>query len=259
MNRLWQHHFGRGLVDSPNDFGRMGQIPSHPELLDWLALKFREEGGSIKSMHRLLMTSATYQLSSVVENSRASTVDADNRLLWRQHRRKLDAESIRDNLLVACDRLSFRMGGPSFKDFVIERPEHSPHYEYHLHSPSDTESHRRSIYRMIVRSQPQPFLTTLDCADPSISVDRRNESLSPTQALAMLNNKLALWSANTMAENIVTTTSDASRQIQAIYRKALSRNPTKDELELLVAHLKEKGLTEVCRVVLNLNEFYFVD
>ena len=201
VNRVWQYHFGRALVDSPNDFGRMGRQPTHPELLDWLAAEFRDGGGSLKKLHRLIVTSATYRQISTddegvcpceADNPDATpppphpgaAIDADNTLLWRMNRRKLDAESMHDSVLTIAGKLDLTMGGPGFQDFVIEHPEHSPHYEYALHDVEDPKSLRRSIYRFIVRSQPQPLMTVLDCADPSMSVDKRNESVNALQALA---------------------------------------------------------------------------
>jgi len=126
VNRVWQYHFGRGLVDSPNDFGRMGQQPTHPELLDWLAVEFRDGGQSIKQLHRLIVTSATYRQASCASGdaTAAEAIDADNRFLWRMNRRKLEAEAVRDSVLSVAGRLDLTMGGPSFRDFVIEQPAH---------------------------------------------------------------------------------------------------------------------------------------
>src|SRR4030095_5199709 len=126
----------------------------------------------------------------------------DNRLLWRMNRRKLEAEAIRDSVLAVSGQLDLTMSGPGFQDFIVEKPEHSPHYEYALHNPDDPKSHRRSIYRFIVRSQPQPFMTVLDCADPSMSVDKRNESISALQSLALLNNKLMVVMAQHFASRL---------------------------------------------------------
>jgi hypothetical protein len=262
VNRVWQHHFGRGLVETANDFGRMGAKPSHPELLDWLAVTFRDDfGGSLKKLHKLIVMSETYRQSSefVVRPSGRSdglkpelrTEDANNIFLSRQTRRKLDAEAIRDSILAVSGKLDLTMGGPSFQDFVIDKPQHSPHYEYHLHDPEDPKSHRRSIYRFIVRSQQQPFMTVLDCADPSMRVDKRNESLSPLQALAMMNNGLTV----TMAKHFAAHASSVKRA----FHLALAREPTAEELAALEDYAKREGLENACRVILNLNEFSFVD
>ncbi len=175
-NRVWQYHMGRALVGTPGDFGRMGETPTHPELLDWLAVQLRDEGGSLKDLHRLIVNSAVYRQSSrvadcpqCVDESASNdprTLDSGNRYLWRMNRRQLEAEAVRDAMLMVSGKLNPQMGGPSFQDFVIEKPEHSPHYQYHLHDPEDPDCHRRSVYRFIVRSQTQPFMTVMDCARP---------------------------------------------------------------------------------------------
>ncbi|MGA0409777.1 MAG: DUF1553 domain-containing protein, partial [Limisphaerales bacterium] len=178
VNRVWQYHFGVGICETPNDFGRMGAEPTHPDLLDWLAVEFRDGGQSLKQLHRHIVHSATYRQTSAVDPNKAK-LDGNNRYLWRMNRRRLEAEAYRDSVLQVAGLMDHRMGGASFMDFVIEKPEHSPHYQYHLHDPLDPKSHRRSVYRFIVRSQQQPFMTTLDCADPSLMVARRNETLTP--------------------------------------------------------------------------------
>ena len=258
VNRVWQHHFGRGLVDTPNDFGRMGQLPSHPELLDWLAVEFRDGGRSLKTLHRLIVTSSVYRQQSQ-SNALAEQVDSSNALLWRANRRKLDAEALRDSLLFVAGKLDDRMGGPAFQDFVIEKPEHSPHYEYHLHDPEDPKSHRRSIYRFLVRSQTQPFMTTLDCADPSMIVDKRSETVTALQALALLNNKLVLSMSGHMAKRIEAASPDERQRVVLAFRLATGRSPTADEVEALSDYARQHGLIQTCRVILNLNEFAFVD
>ena len=155
-NRVWLDHFGRGIVDSPTDFGRMGQLPSHPELLDWLACELRDHahagGGSLKALHRMIVTSAAYRQVST-SNADGAIKDAGNALLWRMNRRKLDAESIRDSVLAASGHLRDQMYGPSFQTFVIEKPEHSPHYEYEKADPDDPRTFRRTVYRFL-RSLP---------------------------------------------------------------------------------------------------------
>jgi mono/diheme cytochrome c family protein len=256
-NRIWQFHFGRALVDTPNDFGKMGQRPTHPELLDYLAAELRDHQ-SLKSLHRLIVTSATYKQSSATQAGNAK-LDADNRYLWRQNRRKLEAEAVRDSILAVAGKLDLTMGGPSFRDFVVEKPEHSPHYEYHLHDPEDPKSHRRTIYRFVVRSKQQPFLAALDCADPSLAVEKRNETLTPQQALALLNNALALTMAKHFAERVQGLGESDAARVEAAFRLALGRAASRAEHEALTAYAKEFGLTNACRVILNLNEFMFVD
>ncbi len=277
-NRAWQHHLGRGLVDSPNDFGRMGQLPTHPELLDWLACEIRggstREGEapaeprvaparSLKHLHRLIVTSATYRQSAEILGGSApvtpQSIDSTNSLYWRANRRKLDAESLRDSMLLVAGKLDDRLGGPAFQDFVIEKPEHSPHYEYQLHDAEDPRSHRRSVYRFLVRSQTQPFMTTLDCADPSMIVEKRNETVTALQALALLNNKLVLSMSKHMAARVAAAGTDEPQRIALAFQLSLGRSPSTDELDALVAYAREHGLSQTCRVILNLNEFAFVD
>ncbi|MEY3143015.1 MAG: hypothetical protein RLY21_1508 [Planctomycetota bacterium] len=261
VNRVWQYHFGRGIAATPNDFGRMGGTPSHPELLDWLAASFRDDmRGSLKSLHRLIVTSAAYRQQSAVANPKADAIDRDNTLLWRANARKLEAEAVRDAVLATTGSLDLTMGGPGYRDFVIERPEHSPHYRYDLADPNDTTTFRRSIYRFIVRSQLQPFLTALDCADPSMRVDRRNQSLSPNQALAYLNNGFMLAQTERFAARVAREAGDDPvAQVDRAVRLALGRAPDADERARLVAFVRSHGLANACRVLFNLNEFSFID
>ena len=272
VNRVWQYHFGHGLVDTPNDFGHKGALPTHPELLDWLAVEFRDGGQSLKRLHRLIATSATYKQASTVGGAmgnqysvisdpwaKAASIDADNRYLWRMNRRKLEAEAIRDSVLFVSGQLDFTMGGPSFRDFVIEKPEHSPHYEYQLHDFEDPKCYRRSIYRFIVRSQPEPFMATLDCADPSMLVAKRNESVSPLQALALLNNSFVLTMSKYFARKLETGGGDLPTQIRRAYYDAMGQLPSPEAQQTLAQYAREFGLTNFCRVLFNLDEFSFVD
>ena len=258
VNRVWQHHFGRGIVDSPNDFGRMGQRPTHPDLLDYLATRFRDGGQSIKALHRLILTSATYRQQSKSRAHEAS-IDGGNRFLWRMHKRRLDAESIRDSVLELADAMNLEMYGPSFQDFVIEKPEHSPHYQYHLHDPLDPRSHRRSIYRFLVRSQQQPFMTTLDCADPSMMVDKRSETLTPLQALSLLNNRFMTAMAERMGQSLKNDNVNREKGIRYLFYRLTGREIQDEELTALNDYASRHGEANVCRIMLNLNEFVFVD
>jgi cytochrome c553 len=259
VNRVWQYHFGAGLVTTPNDFGHNGAKPSHPELLDWLAAEFRDSGGSLKKLHKLIVMSATYrQTSQLTTDHRPPTTD--NTLLWRQNRRKLEAEAVRDAVLMVSGKLDLTMGGAGWQDFVIERPEHSPHYEYGLADPNDNKTWRRSIYRFIVRSQTQPWMTALDCADPSMRVDKRNESLSPLQALALLNNGFMVTQAQHFAARLEKETpNNLAAQIERAIWLAFGRAPTPTEQQKYEVFARRYGLPNLCRVLLNLNEFTFAD
>ncbi len=259
VNRVWQYHFGRGIVATASDFGRMGAVPTHPDLLDWLAAEFRDGGGSLKSLHRLIVTSAAYRQGSRSRDESAA-IDADNQYLWRQNRRKLEAEAIRDAVLAAAGTLDLTMGGPGWQDFKVEHPVHSPHYRYDLADPADKSIWRRGVYRFIVRSQTQPFLTCLDCADPSMRVEKRNESISALQALSLLNNGFMVVQARQLADRVAREAGDAPvAQVKRAFELAIGRDPDADEAAALVEVVKAHGLANVCRAILNLNEFAFVD
>lgn len=258
VNRIWLYHFGRGLVDSANDFGRMGELPTHPELLDWLATEFRDGPQSLKQLHRKIVTSSTYRQASL-DRPEEIERDADNRFYWKMNRRLLDAESIRDATLQVSGKLNTQLYGPPFQDFVIERPEHSPHYEYHLHDPNDPVSHRRSIYRFIVRSQQQPFMQTLDCADPSESVAKRTTTLTSLQALTLMNNQFMIAMSKHLAQRAIEHSDDAVEQVRFMWRQALGRELNDGERDELVNLVKQFGLPYAARAILNLNEFVFVD
>ena len=247
-NRIWLGHMGRGIVDSPNDFGRMGMLPTHPELLDWLAARMRETE-SVKELHRLIVTSSTYRQSSA-DNPDKAAIDASNAYYWRATRRKLRAEEIRDSVLSVAGALDLKMGGPSFQDFTF-KDDHTPKYWYHLHDPNDSRTHRRTIYRFIARSQTQPFLTTLDCADPSQMVPKRDETTTALQALALMNNPFM----TTMSERFASRTETIDEAIWL----ALGRAPTAAEKDILSNYLEKHGMSATARVVFNLNEFAYVD
>ncbi len=258
VNRVWQYHFGRGLSDTPNDFGLNGSVPSHPELLDWLATEFRDTGGSLKGLHKQIVMSATYR-QSTKSNADAERIDTNNALLWRQNRRKLEAEAVRDAVLAFSGKLDLSAGGPGWQDFVIEHPAHSPHYEYKLADPEDAKTWRRCVYRFIVRSQTQPWMTSLDCADPSIRVDKRNESLSALQALALLNNGFMLTQSIHFAERVQRERPDLDGQVARAYSLAFGHEPSEGDRDKLIHFAKTHGMPSLCRILLNLNEFSFVD
>ncbi|WP_083435139.1 DUF1553 domain-containing protein [Rhodopirellula islandica] len=258
VNRIWQYHFGQGIVATPNDFGRMGAEPTHPELLDWLAVEFRDGGQSMKTLHRMIVTSNTYQQTSA-DNPANSAIDGSNQFLWRANRRRLSAEELRDSILSVSGTLDTTMGGPGFYLFALSKTEHSPHFEYHKFDPSDERSHRRSIYRFIARSQPNPFLTTLDCADSSQSTPRRNETLTSLQALSLMNNKFNLVMAEAFAKRLELESDNLPGQVERAMRLLCQRVSTPAERDELVAYADDHGLQNLCRILFNLTEFVFVD
>ena len=201
VNRVWHYHFGQGIVDTPNDFGRMGSQPTHPELLEWLAGWFIDQRPFAQALHRLLVTSAVYRQSSHGQCRAYAASTRGNRYLWRMNRQRLDAESIRDSMLAVCGKLDLTMGGPSVQQFLF-KDDHSPIYDYERFDVDDPRSLRRSVYRFLVRSVPDPFMECLDCADPSIMTPRRNTTLTSIQALALLNNPFVVRQAEHFAERL---------------------------------------------------------
>ena len=258
VNRIWQYHFGRGIVATPNDFGRMGAEPTHPELLDWLASEFRDGGQSMKTLHRLIVTSSVYRQASDNHEHNAA-IDGSNQYLWRMDRRRLEAEEVRDSILAVSGALNPEAGGPGFYLFELERPEHSPHYEYHKFDPGNRASHRRSIYRFIVRSQPNPWMTTLDCADSSQSTPRRNETLTSLQALSLLNNRFTLVMAERFADRLQKEARALPEQIELAMQLATQRSPGPEERGEFTAYAREHGLNNLCRYLFNLSEFVYLD
>ncbi len=252
VNRIWLNHMGRGIVDSPNDFGRMGMKPTHPELLDWLAYRFREKE-SIKDLHRVIVMSSSYRQVSAHDAGKAA-VDGSNQFYWRMNRRKLRAEEIRDSVLTAAGKLNPEMGGPSYQDFKF-KDDHTPKFWYHLYDENNPASHRRSIYRFIARSQTHPFMTALDCADPSQMVPKRDETTTALQALALMNNPFM----TAMAENLAARVEKADSPISDAVWLAMGRAPTTVELDSLRTYSKEHGLANTCRLIFNLNEFVYLD
>lgn len=254
-NRVWYLHFGQGLVATPNDFGVSGDRPSHPELLDWLAVKFIESGWSVKSLHRLIVHSATYRQASAFMDSAAS-IDADNRLLWRFAPRRLEAEAVRDAMLVASGQLNPNGGGPSFRPFTTTE------FNATFYTPVDRdepEFNRRTVYRINVNSGKDPLLDSFDCPDPSVKTPRRGVTTTPLQSLELMNNAFVQRQASHFAKRTMQTANDdVSNAIESAYRMALGRTPNRDELIRAIAVAKERGMASVCWALFNSTEFIYV-
>ncbi len=258
VNRVWHYHFGRGIVDTPNDFGANGSMPTHPELLDWLAANFRDGRQSLKDLHRLILTSSVYQQTSRA-NPAAQQVDSDNRRLWRMNRTRLDAESVRDSILAIAGRLQFTMGGPGFEPFQF-KDDHSPVYDYEIPAQSDhPTTRRRTVYRFIVRSVPHPFLDCLDCADPNSNTPVRNTTLTALQALALLNDAFVIRQAEHFAARLQQASDKPVEQLNHAYRLTLGRLPDANERQRWKRYIEKHGLANACRLLSNTNEFVFVD
>ncbi len=262
VNRIWQRHFGRGLVGSLNDFGQMGEQPTHPELLDWLATWFRDHGQSFKQLHRRIVTSATYCQSSEgrAADDPAYERDPENRLLWRMERTRLDAESIRDALLANSGRLDLSMGGPSDRQFDLQPGSHvTPLVDYSkfdLHNPA---AFRRGVYRFLFRTLPDPWMESLDCPAGDLLTPARENSVTVQQALALWNNAWSVQLCEWMAERLQRSAEQTPAQVRLAFRLVLGREPQDSECLEFTQYAEQYGLANACRVLINLNEFIYVD
>lgn len=260
VNRVWHYHFGRGLCDTPSDLGRMGGIPTHPELIDWLALWFRDEAkGSLKALHRLILTSDTY-CQSVRQDEAAIKLDGENRFLWRQNRHRLDADAIRDFTLAASGSLDLSMGGPGIQHFKQSKgPQLTPALDYSGYDWGNPGASRRSIYRTVWRGIADPFMEALDFPDLGLLSPSRGYSASSLQALALYNNDFILYHSEKMANESATHFRELDRQVSECAKQVWLRSLHEDEHSRLTQFAKQHGLAELCRVLLNSNEFLFVE
>jgi mono/diheme cytochrome c family protein len=261
VNRVWHHHFGRGLVGTLNDFGHMGEVPTHPELLDWLAVEFRDHGQSLKQLHRLIVTSATYR-QTVNISPEAAASDPENRLLSRMNRTRLDAECVRDAVLQVSGRLELRMGGPSDRQFDLQPGIHvTPKVDYTKFNLDSDLGRRRSIYRFLFRTLPDPFMETLDCPSGDQITPTRTNSVTVQQALALWNDVFIARHCEHIA-NRIQDEPDAKQlrpQVARASELILCRMATEAEIDALVAYAQKHGLANACRLLLNSNEFLFVN
>ncbi|MEX0818479.1 MAG: DUF1549 and DUF1553 domain-containing protein, partial [Pirellulaceae bacterium] len=245
VNRVWVHHFGHGLVRTPSDFGLRSDPPSHPELLDYLAATFVEEGWSIKELHRQIMTSAVYRQSSVNREDGAR-VDPENRLLWKLNRRRLDFESLRDAVLAVSGNLTTEMYGPSLDLFGGQQG-----------------LPRRSVYGFIDRMDVSPLLTTFDFPNPSTSSPQRESTTVPPQALYLMNNAFAAEAARGLAQRVVGSTNGTDDRVRSAYELLFARKPTVEEVDaaqqFLGAEPEEAAWRAYLHGLLMTNEFAFVD
>ncbi|MBI2948495.1 MAG: DUF1553 domain-containing protein [Verrucomicrobia bacterium] len=229
VNRIWQYHFGRGLVGTASDFGSKGDRPTHPQLLDWLASEFVRTGWSIKQMHRLIMTSSTYRQSSQYREA-AARADSENKLLWRFPRQRLEGEALRDSALEVAGLLNVRMGGPSV---FPELPQGLSVTGGWPVTKDELERNRRSVYVFVRRNARYPIFEAFDMPDTHETCSRRTVTTSPIQALTLLNNKLTLEWAQAFAGRVLGLAgTDLDRQIDTAYRLAFSRSADKTEMEI---------------------------
>ncbi len=254
VNRIWQHHFGRGLVATSSDFGLSGGAPTHPELLDWLAAQFVENDWSIKALHRLMLSSETYQQSSR-RNPRAESIDSDCRLFWRYPSRRLEAESIRDSILHVSGQLNLQMYGPGF-DFFQARGGLSGFPPVESFGPPEL---RRMIYAHKVRMEPVPVFGAFDCPDAGQPTPLRSQSTTPVQALSLFNSRFVIDQAAQFAERVqAKCPQSVERQVALAFQFALGREPTEREQADSTEVVAQHGLATLCRVLFNSNEFLFI-
>ena len=268
VNRIWQEHFGKGLVATPNDFGLAGAKPTHPELLDWLASGFIDNGWSVKSLHRLIVTSATYRQSSIPVGKRNRS-SAENDLLSHQNIRRLSAEQLRDSLLAVSGTLKLDHSGgpPIWPELPPEILQANPAFlddnetkTKGWYASPKTNQNVRSVFLIQKKTVRVPFMETFDLPENSISCARRNVSIVAPQALSLLNSSLTIEAARALAERVQREAgTDAAIQVERAFVLALQRAPQQDERRACLALVQQRNLAELCRALLNVNEFVFVD
>jgi hypothetical protein len=256
VNRIWQGHFGEGIVRTPNDFGRQGDAPTHPELLDWLAVEFAERGWSVKEMHRQIMMSATYRAASVADENTLRK-DPENRYFSRMNRRRLDADAIRDSILAVAGTINLKMGGvgiipPLSKEETLAA--RMPHL-WPAH-PNPAEHNRRSVYLQMKRSLTLPMLQIFDAPDTSASCARREKSTVAPQALALMNSEFTSGQAAQFAARLG---GDHEAAVDKAWRIALGRAPAPEERQTALEYLRRNSLQRLCLMLFNLSEFVYVD
>jgi hypothetical protein len=240
-------------VETPSDFGFNGGQPSHPELLDWLAKRFVDEGWRSKEMIRLLVTSATYRQDSRWANAEGASRDAEGRLRWRGTMRRLEGEEVRDAMLAVSGTLNPQVGGPSYRDVTMIQGRNGNHEFTTPTNSFDADSRRRTIYRLSARTGNHPLLESFDCPDPTVMAPRRNRTITPLQALSLLNNPFAEHCGRSLAERVGGGEPDA--QVRQVYRLVLGRAPDDEELQLGREFVAAEGLPQFCLVLFNTNEF----
>src|SRR5215468_9984094 len=259
VNRVWHHHFGRGIVATLDNFGKMGEQPTHPELLDWLAVEFMNRGWSIKQLHKLIMTSEAYQMASAYVDTENLDKDPQNQYLWRYRTQRLDAEIVRDSVLVASGAINFSVGGKPVRPPLPETLVKSTIYNVWQNQEDGPEVWRRSLYVYRKRGMAYPMFEVFDMPDPNFSAGRRTISTVPTQALTLINNDFVLKQAQMFADRVKKEAGDDPvKQIDLAYRIALVRPPDETELALATDLLGTHSLVDLTHVLLNLSEFLYM-
>ena len=258
VNRLWQKHFSRGIVSTLENFGKMGEAPSHPELLDWLAVEFVRQGWSIKQANRLMMTSAAYQMASSVADPGGAAADPENRYLWRFRPQRLEAEIVRDLMLAAGGNLNPEMGGEPIFPFIPADVLTGQFRGKWVNTPDGPAAWRRGVYVYRRRSLPYPMFDTFDHPDMNVVAGARNVSTVPTQALTLLNNPFVLAQADRLADRLRRDAGDPVAQVDLAYRIALARPPVQAERDVALGLIQSQSLAAFTHVLLNLDEFIYL-
>jgi hypothetical protein len=255
VNRVWQYHFGKGIVNTPSDFGVNGDRPSHPELLDWLAVAFIENGWSLKWLHRQIVLSRAYRQSSAM-NDKAFSIDADNRLVWRMPLKRMDAEMLRDSILSITDNLDLKRGGPGFE---LQKRGARGSYIYKMLDNDGPAVWRRAVYRFVVRGGERIMMDSFDCPDPSTAAPQRTVSNTPVQALTLLNNEFVMRQAQLLADRLEREAPQSrEEQIRLAYRLLYGRQPRADEAARDQRFIAAQSLASYARALFNTNEFIYV-
>jgi hypothetical protein len=259
VNRIWHHHFGRGIVATLDNFGKMGDSPTHPQLLDWLAVEFMKRGWSIKQMHRLIMTSDAYRMASAFEHPANQDKDPQNHSLWRFRAQRLDAEIVRDSILAAGGGINLTIGGPPVFPPLPKELLTSVSHGIWKKADDGPGVWRRSIYVYRRRGLVFPMFQVFDLPEMNVTAGARTTSIVPTQALSLLNDAFVLRQAQLFADRVRNEAgADPAKQIDLAYRIALSRPPSTTELSLALETLKTHALVDLTHVLFNLNEFIYV-
>jgi len=259
VNRVWHHHFGRGIVPTLDNFGKMGDPPTHPELLDWLTVEFMNRGWSIKQLHKLMMTSEAYQMASAYTDAEDLEKDPQNQYLWRYRPQRLDAEIVRDGILRASGAINLAVGGTPVRPPLPETLIKSTIYNVWKNQDDGPDVWRRSLYVYRKRGMMFPMFEVFDMPDSNFSAGRRSVSTVPTQALTLINNDFVLKQAQLFADRVKKEAGDDPvKQIRLAYRIALTRPPDETELALATDLLGSHALVDLTHVLLNLSEFLYM-
>lgn len=257
INRVWYYHFGKGFISTPSDFGFHGGMPSHPELLDWLASWFKDNQYSLKKLHKLILMSSTYQQSSTMDHVSAE-LDQTNRYFWRQNPRRIEGEVLRDSILQISGVLNPQLFGPAYKDVRVQ--EVGPAFYYLPFSAHDKTMNRRTIYRWHVRGQRSALLDTFDCPDPSTQTPKRVVTTTPAQALSQWNDDFIIQMSHSLAKRIQNEVGPTiDNQVKHAWNLVLVRPPQSEELRRATEFVHKNGLAQFCRVLFNTNEFIVID